>query len=54
MLAAVSFIDPLEHLFAALVLEIDVDVGWLVALGREKALEQEVDALGSTAVTPST
>jgi hypothetical protein len=36
----------LDHLLAALVLEIDVDVGRLAAVGRDEALEQQVDALG--------
>ena len=35
-----------DHLLAALVLEIDVDVGRLAAVGRDEALEQQVDALG--------
>ena len=39
--AAVLAVDVLDHLFAALVLEIDVDVGRLVALGRDEALEQQ-------------
>ena len=37
-------VDVLDHLLAPLVLEVDVDVGRLVALGRDEALEQEVDA----------
>ena len=41
-LAAVSAIDVLDHLLAPLVLEIDVDVGRLVALGGDEALEQQV------------
>jgi hypothetical protein len=36
----------LDHLFAAFVLEIDVDVGWLVARGRDEALEQQADVFG--------
>ena len=43
-LAPVLLVDVLHHLFAALVLEIDVDVGRLVALGRDEALEQEIEA----------
>src|SRR3546814_4842549 len=39
--AAVFRIDVLDHLLAALVLEIHVDVGRLVARGRDEALEQE-------------
>ena len=41
--AAVAGIDILDHLLAPLVLEIDVDVGRLLALGRDEALEQEID-----------
>ena len=36
-------VDILDHLLAPLVLEIDVDVGRLVALVGEEALEQDVD-----------
>ena len=43
-LAAVFFVDVLDHLLAPLVLEIDVDVGRLVALGGDEALEQQVAA----------
>ena len=43
-LAAVSLVDVLDHLFAPLVLEVDVDVGRLVALGRDEALEQQIEA----------
>ena len=41
--AAVAGVDILDHLLAPLVLEIDVDVGRLVALRRDEALEQEID-----------
>ena len=41
--AAVAGIDILDHLLAPLVLEIDVDVGRLLALGRDEALEQQID-----------
>ena len=41
-LAAVFAVDVLDHLLAPLVLEIDVDVGRLVALGRDEALEQKI------------
>ena len=44
--AAVLLIDVLDHLLAPLVLEIDVDVGRLAALGADEALEQHVDLLG--------
>jgi carbon monoxide dehydrogenase subunit G len=50
--AAVFGVDVLDHLLAALVLEIDVDVGRLVALLGDEALEQEVDPAGSTSVMP--
>jgi hypothetical protein len=42
--AAVLRVDVLDHLLAALVLEVDVDVGGLVALGADEALEQQVEA----------
>ena len=41
-LAAVAPVDVLDHLLAPLVLEVDVDVGRLLALLGEEALEQEV------------
>ena len=44
--AAVFAIDVLDHLLAPLVLEIDVDVGRLVALVADEALEQQVDLVG--------
>ncbi len=40
-LAPVLAVDVLQHLFAPLVLEVDVDVGRLVALARDEALEQQ-------------
>ena len=43
-LAAVMAVDPLDHLLAPLMLEIDVDVGRLVALARDEALEQQARA----------
>ena len=42
-LAAVAGIEILDHLLAPLVLEVDVDVGRLAAVGRDEALEQQVD-----------
>src|ERR1700719_1609473 len=42
--AAVFFVDVLDHFFAPLVLEIDIDVGRLVARGADEALEQHIDA----------
>ena len=41
--AAVAGVDILDHLLAPLVLEIDVDVGRLLALRRDEALEQQID-----------
>ena len=40
--AAVAGVDVLDHLLAPLVLEIDVDVGRLAAVGGDEALEQQV------------
>ena len=45
-LAAVAPVEVLDHLLAPLVLEIDVDVGRLAPLGRDEALEQQIDARG--------
>ncbi len=42
-MAAIALIDVLDHDLAPLMLEIDVDVGRLAALGGDEALEQEVD-----------
>ncbi len=44
--AAVAGIDILDHLLAPLMLEVDVDVGRLFALGRDEALEQKIDLGG--------
>ena len=41
--ASVAGVDVLDDFLAALVLEVDVDVWGLAALGRDEALEQEVD-----------
>ena len=41
--AAVAGIDILDHLFAPLMLEIDVDIGRLLPLRRDEALEQKID-----------
>ena len=49
---AVAPIDILDDFLAPLMLEIHVDVGRLAALGVEEALEQHIDFVGSTAVTP--
>src|SRR5579885_1140031 len=45
-LAAIGLIDPLDHLFAALMLEIDIDIGRLLALLADKALEKKIVTLG--------
>ena len=42
--AAIALVDVLDHDLAPLMLEIDVDVRRLVAVGRHEALEQEIDA----------
>ena len=44
--AAFLAVDPLDHLLAPLVLEIDVDVGRLVAFVGQEALEQDFDFVG--------
>ena len=44
--AAVALVDVLDHLLAALVLEVDVDVGRLVAGIRDEALEDHGAELG--------
>ena len=44
VVAAVGVEHPLHDDLAALVLEVDVDVGWLAALLRHEALEEEVVA----------
>ena len=50
--ALVMLVDMLDDLFAALVLEIDIDVGRLVALRRHEAFEQKLARSGLTAVMP--
>ena len=44
VVAAVGVEHPLHDDLAALVLEVDVDVGWLAALLRHEALEEEIVA----------
>ena len=44
--AAVFFVEVLDHFLAPLVLEVDVDVGRLVALAGDEALEQHRHARG--------
>ena len=39
--ASVAFVDVLDHLFAPLVLDVEVDVGRSVALGRQEPFEQQ-------------
>ena len=41
-LAAVGVVDPLDHFLAAVMLEIHVDIGRLVALLGDEALEQKL------------
>ena len=45
-IAAVLFVDVLDHFLAPLMLEVDVDVGRLVALARNESLEQHFHARG--------
>ena len=40
--AAIAFVNPLHHLLAALMLEIDIDVGWLLALFGNEAGKQQI------------
>jgi len=42
MVVAIIFVDPLDHFFAPLMLEIDIDIGRLPALGRDEPLEQQL------------
>src|SRR5262249_14134855 len=46
MLAAVTSVEILDDLLPPLVLEIDVDVRWLSALGGDESLEQQIDLGG--------
>ena len=39
--ASVAFVDVLDHLFAPLVLDVEVDVGRTVAFGRQEPFEQQ-------------
>ena len=45
MVPAPPPVDPLDHLLAALVLEVHVDVGGLVAFAADEALEERVHAV---------
>ena len=42
MVAAIGLEDPLDDLLAALMLEIDVDIGGLAALARDEPLEEQL------------
>ena len=44
--AAVFGKNMLDHFFAALVFEIDVDVGRFIAFLRQESLEQQIAVLG--------
>ena len=44
-LPSVLAVDVLDHLLAAVVLEVHVDIGHFVTLGGDEALEQQVDAV---------
>jgi hypothetical protein len=41
-MAAIGFIDPLDDLFPALMLEVHIDIGRLLALARDEALEEQL------------
>ena len=43
--ATVLFVEILEHLFAAFMLEVDVDVRGFVAFAADESLEQQVDTV---------
>ena len=40
-IAAIGLVDPLDDFFAAFMLEIDIDIGRLLALARHEPLEQQ-------------
>ena len=40
-IASVALVDVLDHFFAALVLDVEVDVGRAVAFGRQEPFEQQ-------------
>ncbi len=44
--ASVFLIDILNHFFATLMFEVDVDIGGFVAILGDEPLEQDVDAIG--------
>src|SRR5690606_12339841 len=35
--------DVLHHLLAALMLEVDINIGWFIACRRDEALEQQIE-----------
>src|SRR6185437_11099031 len=41
-LAAIGLVDPLDHLLAPLMFEIDIDIGRLLAVRADEALEEEI------------
>ena len=43
LLAAVALVHVLDRLFAPVALDVDVDVGRAVALGRQEPLEQQAE-----------
>ncbi len=45
-IATVLFVQILQHLFAPLMLEVDVDVGSLVSFAADKTLEQQIRLAG--------
>src|SRR5579883_2052416 len=45
-LARIGVVDMLDHLLAPLMLEIDIDIGRLVALVADEALEEQIDLGG--------
>jgi hypothetical protein len=51
-LAAIALIDPLDHLLAAFVFEIHVDIRRFAALLGDEALEDQGDRSGGTSVMP--
>ena len=44
--AAVARVDVLDDLLAPIGLDVDVDVGWPVAVGRQEPLEQQPERHG--------
>ena len=44
MVAAIGLVDPLDHFLASLMLEIDIDIGWLASLSAHEPFEQQFGA----------